>query len=104
MSPTSANQPFDDNAPRDEASHRQRRRRTRLATVRVPSAAPLAAIGFVVASGGGSSSAASKAPPAASSTLAGTVLHTGQSSTLGTILIDGRGMTRPKPSTGSYGC
>jgi predicted lipoprotein with Yx(FWY)xxD motif len=93
MSPTSANQPFDDNAPSDEASQRQRRRRIRLATVGVPSAAALAAIGFVVASGGGSSSAASKAPPAASSTLAGTVVHTGQSSTLGTILVDGRGMT-----------
>jgi predicted lipoprotein with Yx(FWY)xxD motif len=92
MSTTSHNQPSDD-VSTDEASQRQRRRRIRVAAVGVPSAAALAAIGFVVASGGGSSSAATKAPPAASSTLAGTVVHTGRSSTLGTILVDSGGMT-----------
>jgi predicted lipoprotein with Yx(FWY)xxD motif len=93
MNTTGANQPYDDNASTDEASRRQRRRRIRVAAVGVPSAAALAAIGFLAASGGGTSSAASKPPPAASSTLAGTVIHTTQSSSLGTVLADGRGMT-----------
>jgi predicted lipoprotein with Yx(FWY)xxD motif len=93
MNTPEANQRSDDNASNDEASQRQRRRRIRVAAVGVPSAAALAAIGFVVASGGGTSSATSKPPPAASSTLAGTVIHTAHSSTLGTVLVDGRGMT-----------
>jgi predicted lipoprotein with Yx(FWY)xxD motif len=94
MNTTGSNQASGDNASSDAAAQRQRRRRIRVAAVGVPSAAALAAIGFVVASGGGaSSSAASKPPPAASSTLAGTVVHTAQGSTLGTILVDGRGMT-----------
>src|SRR5437764_9284613 len=93
MDTTGANQPSEDNVSSDEGSQRQRRRRIRVAAVGVPSAAALAAIGFVVASGGGASSAASRPPPAASSTLAGTVVHTAHGSALGTILVDGRGMT-----------
>jgi predicted lipoprotein with Yx(FWY)xxD motif len=93
MNMAGANQPSEGNVSSDEASQRQRRRRIRVAAVGVPSAAALAAIGFVVASSGGASSAVSKPPPAASSTLAGTVVHTAHGSTLGTILVDGRGMT-----------
>ena len=75
-----------------DAARRMRRRRRRAIAIGVPSAAALAAIG-IVATSAGSTGAATHAPSSISAAPAGTVVKTAQSPTLGTILVDGRGMT-----------